>query len=136
MFNFIVQLLQSIFTIVLAKRKDVIFTMLLLKKENAIYKRQLNLNLNKKKIFTKKTDRLILSLIAAISKRAVNHVTLVKPKTLLDWQKRFIKKYWTAVPGTFYKFMQVLGVGGVCKFYYGKEIAIFRLCDGDRECLL
>jgi putative transposase len=93
MFNFIVQLLQSIFTIVLAKRKDVIFTLLLLKKENAIYKRQLNLN--KKKIFTKKTDRLIFSLIAAISKRAVNHITLVKPKTLLDWQKRFIKKYWT-----------------------------------------
>ena len=43
MFNFIVQLLQSIFTIVLAKLKDVIFTLLLLKKEDAIYKRQLNL---------------------------------------------------------------------------------------------
>jgi putative transposase len=93
MFNFIVQLLQSIFTIVLAKRKDVIFTLLLLKKENAIYKRQLNLN--KKKIFTQRTDRLILSLISALSKRAVNHITLVKPKTLLDWQRRFIKKYWT-----------------------------------------
>ena len=93
MFNFIIQLLQSIFTIVLAKRKDVIFTMLLLKKENTIYKRQLNLN--KKKICTQRTDRFMLSLIAALSKRAVNHITLVKPKTLLDWQKRFITKYWT-----------------------------------------
>ncbi len=67
--------------------------MLLLKKENAIYKRQLNLN--KKKIFTQRTDRFMLSLISALSKRAENHIALVKPKTLLDWQKRFIKKYWT-----------------------------------------
>jgi len=33
------------------------------------------------------------------------------------------------------KFMQVLSVGGVCKLFYGKDIAIFRFWDGDRECL-
>jgi hypothetical protein len=73
-----VQLLRSIFSIFFKKWKDVIFTLLLLKKENAIYKRQLNLN--KKKLQTK---------------RAVNYLTIVKPKTLLDWQRRVIKNFWT-----------------------------------------
>jgi putative transposase len=27
--------------------------------------------------------------------RAINHLTIVKPSTLLDWQRRFIKNYWT-----------------------------------------
>lgn len=93
MFNFLVQLLQSIFSVLFMKRKDVIFTLLLLKKENAIYKRRLNVS--KKKIQTRRIDRLVFSLIAAVSKRATAHITFVKPQTLLDWQKQFIKGYWT-----------------------------------------
>jgi len=27
-------------------------------------------------------------------------------------------------PGTFYKFMQVLGLGGVCKLFFENEIAV------------
>ena len=64
-----------------------------LKKENQIYKRQLNLKKVQSNI--KKNDRLFLSLIFRLSKRATNHLTLVKPSTPLDWQRRFIKNYWT-----------------------------------------
>lgn len=40
-------------------------------------------------------DKFSLAMIAALSKRALSHLTLVKPKTLLDWQRRFIKSKWT-----------------------------------------
>ncbi len=93
MFNFILNLLQSIFSILFRKQKDIIFTLLLLRKENEILKR--NLNLKNKKIKSKMKDRFSLSLIAALSKRAISHLTLVKPKTLLEWQKKFIKNRWT-----------------------------------------
>jgi putative transposase len=42
----------------------------------------------------KRKDRLFLSLIYKLSKRAINHLTIVKPSTLLDWQRRFIKNFW------------------------------------------
>jgi len=93
MFNFILSLLQSIFSTLFKNRKNLIFTLLLLKKENEIYKR--HLNLQNKRIFTKRNDRISLSLITSLSKQAINHLTIVKPKTLLDWQRLFIKNYWT-----------------------------------------
>jgi len=67
--------------------------MLLLKKENEIYRRHLNLQ-NKRLIF-KNSDKFTLAMLNALSKRAVGHLTLVKPETVLNWQRRFIKKYWT-----------------------------------------
>jgi putative transposase len=93
MFNFILSLLQSIFSTIFKKRKDIIFTLLLLKKEYEIYKR--HLNLQNKRVFTNRNDRLSLSLIASLSKKVISHLSIVKPKTLLYWQRRFIKKYWT-----------------------------------------
>lgn len=66
---------------------------MVLKKENQIYKRQLNLQ--KIQSTLKRKDRFYLSLISKLSKRAINHITIVKPSTLLDWQRRFIKNYWT-----------------------------------------
>ncbi len=64
-----------------------------LEKENQIYKRQLN----QKKVHNslKQGDRLFLSLISSLSKKAINHLTIVKPSTLLDWQRRFLKNFWT-----------------------------------------
>ena len=79
MFNFIVSLLKCLFSIIFKKRKDIIFTLLLLKKENEIIKR--HLNLNGQKITTNNSDRFCLSLIAALSKRAIHHLTIVKPET-------------------------------------------------------
>ncbi len=93
MFFFLSALLHSIFKIIFSKQKDLILSMMILKKENQIYKRQLNLKKVQSNI--KKNDRLFLSLIFRLSKRAANHLTLVKPSTLLGWQRRFIKNYWT-----------------------------------------
>ncbi|MDC7226035.1 MAG: integrase core domain-containing protein [Spirochaetales bacterium] len=93
MFNFAVSLLKTLFSIIFKKRKDVIFTFFLLKKENEIMKR--HLNLSGKKITSNHSDRFCLSLITALSKRAINHLTIVKPETLLEWQRRFIKKRWS-----------------------------------------
>jgi hypothetical protein len=33
--------------------------------------------------------------IKALSTRAMNHLTIVKPETLLNWQHRFIKNFWS-----------------------------------------
>jgi len=66
---------------------------MVLKKENQIYRRQFTVK--KVQSSLKLNDRLFLSLIYKISKRAINNLTLVKPSTLLDWQCRFVKNYWT-----------------------------------------
>lgn len=93
MFSFLYSLLNSIFEILFTKKKNIIFTMLLLKKENVIYRRHLNLQ-NKKQQFWK-SDRFSLAMIKALSKKAINHLTIVKPETLLNWQRRFIKSFWS-----------------------------------------
>ena len=67
--------------------------MLLLKKENEIYRR--HLHLQNKKLHFKKSDKFNLSMIKALSSRAINHLTIVKPETLLSWQRKFIKNYWS-----------------------------------------
>ena len=92
MFNILRSLLISIFNTIFRKRKNLIFTMLLLKKENEIYKR--HLNLQNKRLFFKKTDKFSLTMIKAFSTRAINHLTIVKPETVLSWQRRFIKNFW------------------------------------------
>lgn len=93
MFHFLSTLLHSIFKIIFSNRKDLIFTMMLLKKENEICKRQLRLQ--KVQSTLKRRDRLFISLISKLSRRSINHPTIVKPSTLLDWQRRFIKDFWT-----------------------------------------
>ncbi len=57
----------------------------MLKKENEIMKR--HLILKSRNILSNHPDRLCLSLIAALSKSAISHLTIVKPETLLG--KRF-----------------------------------------------
>ncbi len=93
MFNFLISLLNSIFRTVFKKRKNVILTMLLLKKENEIYRRHLNLQ-NRRLMFSK-SDKFILAMLSSLSKRAISHLTIVKPETVLSWQCRFIKEFWT-----------------------------------------
>jgi putative transposase len=93
MFSFLCSLLGSIFNTVFRKRKNVIFTILLLKKENEIYRR--HLNLQNKKLHFKKNDKFALSMIKVLSAREMNHLTIVKPATLLSWQRRFIKNFWS-----------------------------------------
>jgi len=40
----------------------------------------------------------------------------------------------TPVPGANYKFMQVLGLGGVDKLFVENEIEVLRFWDGNRGC--
>ena len=93
MFNFIASLFNSIFKILFTNRKDLILTLMTLKKENLIYKRQLN----HKKIHNslKRRYRFFLTLIFKLYRKATNYLTIVKPSTLLDWQCRFIKNFWS-----------------------------------------
>ena len=93
MINFLYALLHSIFKIISSNRKDLIFTLMVLKKENQIYRRQFTVK--KVQSTLKRKDRFYLSLISKLSKRAITHLTIIKPSTLLDWQRRFIKNYWT-----------------------------------------
>jgi len=34
-------------------------------------------------------------LICKLSRKAINQLNIVKPSTLLDWLRRFIKNFWT-----------------------------------------
>jgi putative transposase len=100
MFYFLSALLNSIFEIIFSKQRDLIFTLMLLKKENEIYKRQINRQ--KVQSTLKRVDRLLFSLIFKLSRKAINHMTLVEPSTLLNWQRKFIKNFWTfkhKIPG-------------------------------------
>ena len=67
--------------------------MLLLKKENEIYRRHLNLQ-NRRLLFSK-PDKFSLAMLSSLSKGAISHLTIVKPETVLDWKRRFIKNFWT-----------------------------------------
>ncbi len=92
MFYFLSALLNPIFKIIFSKQRDLIFTLMLLKKENQIYKRQINQQ--KVQSTVQRNDRLLFSLIFKLSRRTINHLTLVKPSTLLVWQRNFIKNLW------------------------------------------
>lgn len=83
MFNFLRSLLISLFNTIFRKRKNLIFTMLLLKKENEMYKR--HLKLQNKRLHFRKSDKLTFAIIKALSARAMNHLTVAKPETLLVW---------------------------------------------------
>ena len=93
MFNLLVLLFQTIFKIVFSSRKDLILTFMTLKKENQILNRQLN----PRKVHSslKRADGVFLTMIFKLSRKAIHHLTLVKPSTLLQWQHRFIKNFWT-----------------------------------------
>ena len=61
--------------------------------ENEILKR--HLNLSEKKIKTKKGERFFLSILSILSRKIEKHLCVVKPDTLLKWQRYFITKHWT-----------------------------------------
>jgi len=81
------------FSVIFKKEKDVIFTILMLKKENEILKR--HTSVQKQKLNLRIKDRFFLSLIGKLSKQAIFHLSIVKPETLLKWQRQFIKNKWT-----------------------------------------
>src|SRR5271157_3443483 len=75
---------------VFLSRKFLIFKIVAIEKENEILKRRLA----GKRIITNNFDRtffLLLNKIMAIK----DHITIVKPATVLRWQRMFIKCFWT-----------------------------------------
>jgi len=90
MFNFIVTILRVIFLLFSARNIDIVITNALLKKENEILKRK-----RKHKLKFRFFDRLFYAVICRLSEKAKRFVTLIKPETVVKWQRNLIKKFWT-----------------------------------------
>ena len=93
MFNLFCSLIKYLLLFTFKKRRSLILIILSLKKENDTLKRLLKVS--DKTIKTKKSERFILSVLCSISGRVEKHLCIVKPETLLKWQRSFIKKQWT-----------------------------------------
>ncbi len=93
MFKLFCSLVKFLLLFTFKKRRSLILIILSLKKENDILKR--HLKVSEKVIKTKKSERFILSVLYSISGRVEKHLCIVKPETLLKWQRASIKKQWT-----------------------------------------
>ena len=93
MFRFIRDLLVAIFNIVTSKRKNLIFTLLMLRKQNEILKRQIDSR--EERLQISPVDRWSLAMISAVSTLARSHLQIFKPETVLSWQWKLISRRWT-----------------------------------------
>ncbi len=89
MFRFMCFIIKMLFSIFPKEKRDLVIQYMILKKENEILKR------NQKKIKFKLSDRLIYTIFHKLSKKIREHITLIKPETILKWQRILIKKFWT-----------------------------------------
>ena len=89
MFHLIVLLIKSLFLLFSGKKRDVVIENLILKKEITILKRK-----NKKRIRFKFIDKLFYAVFNKISYKLKECITLIKPETVLKWQRDLIKKFW------------------------------------------
>ena len=88
MFNLLCSFIKIILSIFKTKR-FLIFEMAMLKKEIEILKRK-----RKKKVNTNCFDRLFFVILHKIA-NIKNRITIVKPETVLQWQRMIIKGFWT-----------------------------------------
>ncbi|MGD9202438.1 MAG: hypothetical protein PVI26_12805, partial [Chitinispirillia bacterium] len=89
MINLIVAF-TNIFLSIFKSKKSLICEIALLKKEIEILKRK-----RKKRALTNHFDRLFFVFLNKIT-NIKDHITIVKPETVLRWQKRnIIKRFWT-----------------------------------------
>jgi putative transposase len=93
MFCFIRDLLQAIFKVATSNRKNLIFTLLILRKQNQILKR--HIDSRSERLSPSHKDHWSLAMIAAVSKSAIFHLQIFKPETVLTWQRKLIAKRWT-----------------------------------------
>ena len=89
MIKLLIILAQLIFNIFKSK-KSLICENAMLKKELQILKR----GITKKRIFTTYKDRLFFTLLQNISS-IKDHISIVKPDTVLKWQRLIIRNNWT-----------------------------------------
>jgi len=90
MFNFILLIMRWIFFLFPSKQLDILVENAILKKENEILKRK-----KKSRLKFMFFDRLFCAVICKLSEKAKGCVTLIKPETILQWQRNLIKRFWT-----------------------------------------
>jgi hypothetical protein len=89
MFSFLIFLIGAIFNLLKSKKK-LIIQICLHKKELEILKRQNQ----KKRLKFQHYDRIIFSVLNKIG-NIKETISIIKPETVLRWQKQFIKRFWT-----------------------------------------
>jgi len=89
MFSLVTFLIRAVFNLVKSK-KHLLLQACLYKKEIEILKRQNQ----KKRLNIQYSDRLIFSILNRIG-NIKDILTIVKPETVLLWQKLMIKRFWT-----------------------------------------
>jgi transposase InsO family protein len=89
MFSFLKYIVEFIFNL-RKSRKDLLIQITVLQKEVEILKRSNGQN----RLRIKKADRVILAILNSIS-HIKEKLTIVKPETVLRWQKELIKSFWT-----------------------------------------
>jgi len=82
--------LARLFFSIFRSKKSLICENALLKKELQILKR----GITKKRISTTHKDRLFFTLLQTIS-NVMNYISIVKPETVLKWQRLIIRNNWT-----------------------------------------
>ena len=90
MFNFIVAIFRVIFMLFSVRKMNIIIENVILKKENEILKRNY-----KKRIRFLFFDRLFYTVLCQLSEKEKEFVSLLKPETVLRWQRELIKSFWT-----------------------------------------
>ena len=89
MFCFLKYIVEFIFNLQ-KSRKDLLIQITVLQKEIEILKRRNG----QKRLKIKKADRVILVILNSIS-HIKEKLTIVKPETVVRWQKELIKSFWT-----------------------------------------
>ena len=89
MFSVLIFLTRAIFNLFRSK-KNLLFQLCLLKKEIEILKRQNQ----KRKLIFKNSDRIVFAVMNKVND-IKEHISIVKPDTVLRWQKKLIKRFWT-----------------------------------------
>ena len=89
MINFLFSITKLLFCLFQSK-KSLVCENVLLKKEIEILKRKTS----GKRIFTSHFDRLFIIILNKTA-NIKNHISIVKPETVLHWQRMIIKRLWT-----------------------------------------
>jgi len=89
MFSLLTFLFQAIFSLFKSK-KDLIVQIILQRKEIEVLLR----NNQKKRLKIQHSDRIIFSLLNRIN-HTKESISIVKPATILKWQRQLIKHFWT-----------------------------------------
>ena len=89
MFYLFTFLIKATFLLFQSK-KNLIIQLCLQKKEIEILKRQNQ----KRKLIFKNSDRIVFAVMNRVSD-IKEHISIVKPATVLRWQKQLIKRFWT-----------------------------------------